>query len=100
MLRLLMLQLLAHTTVAVTESRGPITSAAPSAPALLQRPPAPRPPQQLPRSAPVASLAASRAHPQAVPGAPGSIPGSPAPSIFSRSVTFMPKSPAMPAPFR
>ncbi|PRW50755.1 NRT1 PTR FAMILY -like [Chlorella sorokiniana] len=34
-----------------------------------QRPPAPpRPPQPPPRSAPVASLAASRAHPQAVPG--------------------------------
>ncbi|KAL4443298.1 hypothetical protein ABPG75_011035 [Micractinium tetrahymenae] len=64
-----------------------------------QRPPLPRPPAPA-RSQPVASLAASVAHPQAVPGAAGSVPSSPAPAIFSRSVTFMPKSPAMPAPFR
>ncbi|KAL4423412.1 hypothetical protein ABPG77_009990 [Micractinium sp. CCAP 211/92] len=64
-----------------------------------QRPPLPRPPAPT-RSQPVPSLAASLAHPQAVPGAPGSVPSSPAPAIFSRSVTFMPKSPAMPAPFR
>ncbi|PSC75608.1 NRT1 PTR FAMILY -like [Micractinium conductrix] len=62
-----------------------------------QRPPRPRPPQMPPRSAPVA---ASRALPQAVPAGVGGTPASPAPAIFSRSVTFMPKSPAMPAPFR
>lgn len=61
----------------------------------LQRPP--RPPPQVPRSAPVA--AAGRAHPQAVPGA-GAVASSPAPSIFSRSLSYMPKSPNMPAPFR
>ncbi|EFN56879.1 hypothetical protein CHLNCDRAFT_144528 [Chlorella variabilis] len=66
-------------------------------PRSLQRPP--RPPPFPPRSQPVDSLGASRAHPQAVPGAAG-VASSPAPSIFSRSVTFMPKSPAMPAPMR
>ncbi|KAI3426893.1 hypothetical protein D9Q98_006837 [Chlorella vulgaris] len=66
-------------------------------PRSMQRPP--RPPTHPPRSLPVDSRGASVAHPLAVPGA-ASIPSSPAPSIFSRSLAFMPKSPAMPAPFR
>lgn len=51
------------------------------------------------RTAPMASRAPSTAHPQARQRALGE-PESPAPQVYGRSVTFLPQTPALPAPFR
>eukprot|EP00887_Chlorella_sp_A99_P001044 scaffold14.g1044.t1 len=50
--------------------------------------PAGRPPRPRPVTQPVASLAASRAHPRAAAAAAALPPESPAPTMFSRSITF------------
>ena len=51
-------------------------------------------------SAPVPSVRRSAAHPTAFPGFP-TVPETPeSPSAYGRSVTFLPQTPALPAPFR
>lgn len=62
-----------------------------------KRPPRPPPTRPTPTQA-VAAIAASRAHPRAAAAAMP--PESPAPAVFGRSVTYMPNTPVIPAPFR
>ncbi|KAL4529317.1 hypothetical protein Ndes2526A_g04111 [Nannochloris sp. 'desiccata'] len=53
-----------------------------------------------PRTAPMPSTAPSAAHPAVARRIQGSAADSPAPQPYGRSVTFLPQTPAMPAPFR
>jgi solute carrier family 15 (peptide/histidine transporter), member 3/4 len=70
-----------------------------TAPRVLAPPTVRRPPRP-PPSAPMASIATSRAHPGAAAPTVVASQESPIPSMYGRSVTFMPQTPAMPAPFR
>jgi len=58
------------------------------------------PPPPRPRTAPMPSTAPSAAHPAVARSILGPAADSPAPQPYGRSVTFLPQTPAMPAPFR